>query len=474
MFTNYSLGGFARLTVAGLALAGVTGRSIAADLGGNCCADLEERIAELEATTARKGTRKVSLTISGYINEALMWFDAGDERNIYQGTNETARSRFRFLGEAKITGDWKAGYLLELGARSNRLNRTNQDIASVRSGQPFEMRHAAWWIDNKTYGRVWLGQTSQATDGITELTTVNTGHFARLSLSKFNGGFFLVTKNGVRTENIWRNIEPSDGVSGDNVPGEGDRRNLVKYETPVFEGFKVSASWGEDDFWDVGLRYAGDWAGFKIAAGIGYAEYTDDSEGDNIRGCAGLDPSGSITSQSDTSCNTIGLSASIMHEATGLFVTGAYGRKSDDLRGERFAAAGIAGIPIDSKDDFWAVQAGIERKFISLGKSTLFAEYWRANTGAQVGDTNGDPQSFQSVSDAVGLGFAKARSSGSEASYWGVGFNQNIEAAALDLYVIYHHNMGQTDLFDANATANRATVEFQDVDIVMSGAKISF
>ena len=38
--------------------------AFAADLGGNCCADLEERIAELEATTARKGNRKVSLTVS--------------------------------------------------------------------------------------------------------------------------------------------------------------------------------------------------------------------------------------------------------------------------------------------------------------------------------------------------------------------------------------------------------------------------
>ena len=43
----------------------------AADLGGDCCADLEERIAELEATTARKGNRKVSLTISGWVNEAV-------------------------------------------------------------------------------------------------------------------------------------------------------------------------------------------------------------------------------------------------------------------------------------------------------------------------------------------------------------------------------------------------------------------
>ncbi|MFA5952941.1 MAG: hypothetical protein WC807_22015, partial [Hyphomicrobium sp.] len=53
----------------------------AADLGGNCCADLDERIAELEATTARKGNRKVSLTISGWVNEAVFFWDDGVERH---------------------------------------------------------------------------------------------------------------------------------------------------------------------------------------------------------------------------------------------------------------------------------------------------------------------------------------------------------------------------------------------------------
>ena len=43
----------------------------AADLGGDCCADLEERVAELEATTARKGNRKMSLTISGQVNRSI-------------------------------------------------------------------------------------------------------------------------------------------------------------------------------------------------------------------------------------------------------------------------------------------------------------------------------------------------------------------------------------------------------------------
>ena len=49
--------------IAILAAAGLTlsfSSASAADLGGNCCADLEERVAELEATTARKGNRKMS------------------------------------------------------------------------------------------------------------------------------------------------------------------------------------------------------------------------------------------------------------------------------------------------------------------------------------------------------------------------------------------------------------------------------
>lgn len=44
-------------------------QAAAADLGGDCYADLEERVAELEATTARKGNRKVSLEVSGQVTK---------------------------------------------------------------------------------------------------------------------------------------------------------------------------------------------------------------------------------------------------------------------------------------------------------------------------------------------------------------------------------------------------------------------
>src|SRR5262245_51377250 len=104
-----SAGRMSLLAAAGyLLVGGATAQ--AADLGGNCCADLEERVAELEATTARKGNRKVSLTVYGHVNQAVMFWDDGFEDNAYVVTNDNARTRFGFKGDAKIADDWKAGF----------------------------------------------------------------------------------------------------------------------------------------------------------------------------------------------------------------------------------------------------------------------------------------------------------------------------------------------------------------------------
>ena len=94
--------GWATILVAGSVVLGSNVTAKAADLGGDCCADLEERIAELEATTARKGNRKVKLTVYGQVNEALMFWDDGFESNAYIVTNDASRTRFGFKGEAKI------------------------------------------------------------------------------------------------------------------------------------------------------------------------------------------------------------------------------------------------------------------------------------------------------------------------------------------------------------------------------------
>jgi hypothetical protein len=104
------------LVAAGLLMGGLTaGSASAADLGGNCCADLEERIAELEATTARKGNRKVSLTISGWVGEQVLWWDDGAAKGTYVGgLGTTLASHVTFSGQATIMPGWYAGYVLQL------------------------------------------------------------------------------------------------------------------------------------------------------------------------------------------------------------------------------------------------------------------------------------------------------------------------------------------------------------------------
>jgi hypothetical protein len=98
-----------------LAIALSPGSIFAADRGDACCSDLEDRIAELEATTAIKGNRKMSLTISGQVNRLIMWWDDGRSSNTYYGIESTPfSSRFDFTGKACVTPKVNAGFQLTI------------------------------------------------------------------------------------------------------------------------------------------------------------------------------------------------------------------------------------------------------------------------------------------------------------------------------------------------------------------------
>ncbi len=146
----------------------------------------------------------------------------------------------------------------------------------------------------------------------------NVGYFNTVQLQDYLGGFLLRNSaTGALTGVTFNNLTNSLAN-----PGEGTRFNVMKYETPTFAGFTASASWGEDDVWDAALRCVGEFNCIKLAAGIGYAEWTD-----NERGYV------NIGGQSGVNGDELGMSASIMQVPTGLFLSGAYGQRNDDNRG---------------------------------------------------------------------------------------------------------------------------------------------
>ena len=430
----------------------------AADLGGNCCADLEERIADLEATTARKGNRKVKLTISGWVNEAVFWWDDGQEHNAYVATNGLEQTRFRFVGEAKIDKDWSAGYFLEIGV-SDAVSTLFDQFDSQGAGPALAVlpivRKSYWYVKNKDYGQVSIGLNGSATYHLLDdADATNTRNFSDAEAAGVAVNNFIIVSNGaLNPANLrWRQV--LRGFNND-TPGQAGRRQIVRYDTPEFQGFlkgfSFAAAWGADDLWDAAITFNRDIHDFKVLAKAGYGNSTDDfvpPPNDVTSGtlCGGPSP--------NFECEWAGAAATIMHIPTGLYVYGGFGwQRIDSLP----AVIVVGGVPVfpGKTSTTWFVQPGIERKWHPLGKTTIFGEYRHDDPGASL--ANG----------AFTFGATSTR--GADINFWAAGVVQNVEAAAMDLYAIYRHADGE---FVAGQTGVLTPID--NFDMVITGALIKF
>jgi hypothetical protein len=431
--------------VAGFALLAASafgGAANAADLGGGCCADLEERVAELEATTARKGNRVVSLEVSGQVNQAILAWDNGVDSDTYVVT-PTGSTLLRFRGEGKISEEMKAGYYMELALYGEGVFLTDQnsDEAAGNFTDGVALQHNALFLDHVKLGRLWIGQTSGATDNITNINVANSLGVRSSGVQLVNGDFTVQGTSGAAVGIKYKDLFGGDATQ---AIGEGHRYDLVKYESPSIAGFKFSVAAGEDDFWDAALRYAGLLGGrFKVAAGIGYGSF---GQGDD-NGCAdeatGLNL-GSVGRNREADCHQIGASLGVMDMGTGLFVHFAYGLRTDEV---------VEDAGLDGERERFYTQAGIEKNWFGVGATTLFGEYEKSNMGnyaAAIFNADGTIAATPAFADA-------------EATVWGLGVVQKFDAAALDLYLTYRN---------ISAEVNGDDVE--DWSEIYAGAKIAF
>ena len=161
--------------------------------------------------------------------------------------------------------------------------------------------------------------------------------------------------------------------------------------SPTFGGFSVSASWGEDDFWDVAARYAGEMHDFKIAVAAAYSENSDFDNSVNM-----VQPPGS---------NYFQIGAYIESISCGLFAYGAYGHLSDP---EGFGNSNFAHADANNT---WYAKAGIRQRWHPLGHTIFYGEYERAENNALAFSDNGGNGTLP-FDDFVGEGRVKV---------WGLG-----------------------------------------------------
>ena len=383
-------------TLTGAATAAITlaltvNSVFAADLSNGAAADLEERVAELEAMTADKGTRKTTLVVYGEVSTAVLFQDntGGPSGNSYKGMGDNPNdpTRFGFTGVGKLSPGWTAGYRVEIG-----VDGLGGVGSATVSGHPvtlgglgstdrldgiLNVRQANWWIESKSVGRVTMGRQDMADSGVAQVSLANT-NVAALGVL----GFGAVNRN--------------DGVS---------------YKTPEMGGFVVSASYANDTNRAVAIRYVGEGGGFRLASGVAYSMTASHAA------IASLPfPLPPVYPHVDNynPDNSISGSASIMHVKSGLFLNAAFGVNTQDVSG---------GVVSGAKSMSWEARGGLEKNLTGTGNTTFYAEYVKRNSSQAL--------------DVTSWGFNPNASTA-----YGAGVIQSFDSAALDLFAAFRHAEG--------------------------------
>ncbi len=397
---------------------------LAADLGGSCCADLEERVAELEATTARKGNRNISLQVYGQVNRALLIWDDGFDRDAYVVDNDTSSSRLGLIGDAQIKPGWLTGYRVEIEFKDAASNVVSNGNDEGYAAEQLRIRHSYWFIESEKLGRVSVGQQSPATD---DITIINLG--AQMSDASLhynnNFGLRLNLAFGLTTDLTWAHFaEDVDTMRGD----------FVRYDSPAIYGFVLSAAVGENDVWDVALRYRGDWNSLRFAAGVGYMD-AQEYDFKDVRG-----------------------SASMMHMPTGLYLSVAGGARDDQ-----------SNIIDNGKDaTFYFAQLGVKRSFLPYGQTTLYGEY-----GSYQDYTVGQFLNADLLGDAGYDTWGMVTDS--EVRRWGAGVEQSFDSAATILYAQYqYYEADITGIPNAKYGSGVQSLPVEPWSAIVLGARVQF
>jgi hypothetical protein len=488
-------------TLGGFAMSATPAK--AADLGGDCCADLEERVAELEATTVRKGNKKVSVTLSGWVVKLGSWWDDGHETNFYVGDKDTTlSSHFQISGSATIAPGWSGGYTIAIEAPGSSASvgfTENQfDDNSWKWGGAANQINTLlsyMWLKSDKYGTVNWGQLSQATDNVALLPDLS-GTVIESNAVLFDGGGMYVRPKGAKNSNdlltgdfTWSSVVNClvDG-GGLGADCNGYPNNGIRYDTPTWAGFSVSGGYYEDDAWDIALKYAADWNSIKISAAAGWTQLTDEGCNNGAIPCTTVSVAGGggISHQGfrvDGDIFQVG--ASILHVPSGLFAYGMYQREENN--GTQFKSVNFSGgnplLNLNAKanivnsnaneTDVYFLKAGIKRAWMPAGATVLFGEWGQyrdqfnglcgfptsldsgnfGNTFCEVNIPTGVVASGPNKGNAI---VTDSLVNGSEVNRWGLGVVQEIDSAAMHLFARWQHielDLNATDVGLCNTGA---------------------
>jgi hypothetical protein len=432
---------------------------------------------EGEATGGDQGPWK----ISGTLNRAALFWDDGDESDVYSVDNSQDSSAIEIEGEFDLGGGWTSTLGIVFDIFYASADSVDQ-LDSNGEGFVIELPYNFVELSHDRWGRFIIGFNDTASDEIDNINLAEADAVADASFENFANNFFL------RAEGISGNAGLATGRSGafnegfgelrwgDFLPAKfsGESGRVIHYISPTFNGLTASAAIAQPHdlallrdgdfefsdrdhglFVDAALRYEADWGEqLKVAAGIGvWRDMTEE-----------------VDAIEDTEDTGVGGSLAARHTPTGLNFAVNYALESftDDC-----AEPGAVSGDCRGNDEFLYLKAGLVRDFVEWGPTAFYGERYWGWKSPNVSDKDVlctlalDPGPDCAEEEA-----AETRElAETTATGWGIGVVQHIEAYDAQVYVGYRSYDLDVDLIDDGGSIPARDID--DFQTIVAGVTIS-
>ena len=291
-----------------------------------------------------KSGNKNSLTVSGQIVRTLWYGDDGQSEQMFQSDGGITSSRIRWVAKGVVNSDVMMGSTIELNTPAS--NASNSMTLNGGAGvgptggtdsataTAWGVRHQFVWASHKKMGKISLGQTNSASNGRAETTFSGVNMAADSGGVTHGGGLTWIDTTGgapsisaLQVRSVFTN---NDGRS---------RTDVLRYDSPRFNGLALAVSAIAGGDWDVGADYRVKTGAIKIRI---QAQH-------NNNGATSATVGGSTS-----------FSAAALHDS-GLNAAFAYGRRELD---------GNASANVDDPT-MWDFDIGYRAKIFGIGPTNF-------------------------------------------------------------------------------------------------------
>lgn len=290
----------------------------------------------------------------GQLNFGLFSVDDGTESETFVTDNDNSNTRVgaiysNDLGNGgTIKGHFETALGID-GSAASTMENNDSDIDLNRT----ELRKLELIYETAGYGTFYGGQGSMSADGVAEADFSGTTLVSYSSITDLAASFEFRPDGGALSGTSVRNAFDSY---------DGARRARVRYDTPTYNGFTGSISWGKEllvvpdklEFTDIAVKYANDYGDYKVDGRLGYQWINATEDGDTDEEVA----SGSFA---------------VLHTPTGL----------------NFAFA--SGTADEDDSSYYYAKVGYIQNWFSLGSTALSLDIY---DGSDFDTDGSDSQSF--------------------------------------------------------------------------------